>query len=108
MSEKNKDKFQDDSRAIAEKDYQGNELPSTDFLRSEVVTVKYIRKETAAIKDPKHVGYGGLFENSSIAIPVPLLDNNKMKNILTNKEKAGIVQIIKNSTNQKENNYGFQ
>jgi len=95
MSDKTKEKFQDDSRAIADKDYKGNDLPSTDFLRAETVTVKYIRKETAAIKDPKHVGYGGLFENSSIAIPVPLLDNNKMKNILTNKEKAGLEYLLK-------------
>lgn len=93
--DKFQEKFQDDSIAIAEKVHKLDELPSTDFLRSETVTVKYIKKETAYIKDPKHVGYGGLFENSSIAIPVPVLDNSKMKNILTNKEKAGLEYLLK-------------
>lgn len=72
----------------------GKELPLTDFLRNEIVTIKYIKKESAYIKDPAHVGYGGLFEQSQIAIPVPLLDNNKMKNILTSKEKAGLEYLL--------------
>ena len=63
-------------------------LPSTAFLRNETITVKYIMKERSDIKDPKHVGYGGLFVGSSIAIPAPVLDNAKMKNILTNEEKS--------------------
>mgnify|MGYP003648463057 CR=1 FL=1 len=69
-------------------------LPSTAFLRSEVITVKYIKKESDYIKDPKHVGYGGLFSGSSIAIPAPVLDNKKMKNILTNEEKAGLEYLL--------------
>lgn len=69
-------------------------LPSTAFLRSETITVKYIVKERADIKDPKHVGYGGLFVGSSIAIPAPTLDNSKMKNILTKEEKAGLEYIL--------------
>lgn len=69
-------------------------LPSTAFLRNETITVKYIVKERADIKDPKHVGYGGLFVGSSIAIPAPTLDNSKMKNILTKEEKAGLEYIL--------------
>ena len=94
IMEKNKEKYQEDSRSIEDKKYT-NGLPVTDFLRNEVVTVKYIKKESAYIKDPKHVGYGGLFEGTSIAIPVPVLDNNKMKNILTNKEKEGLEYLLK-------------
>ena len=70
------------------------EYPNTDFLTNEKVTVQYIKKESAYIKDPKHVGYGGLFEGSSIAIPVPLMDNNKMKNMLTKKEKEGLEFLL--------------
>lgn len=70
------------------------EYPATDFLRSEKVTVQYIKRENAYIKDPKHVGYGGLFEGSTIAIPVPLMDNNKMKNLLTKKEKEGLEFLL--------------
>jgi len=69
-------------------------LPSTAFLRDEIVTIKYINKENADIKDPKHVGYGGLFVGSSIAIPAPTLDNARMKNILTNEEKAGLEYLL--------------
>lgn len=70
------------------------EYPNTDFLINEKVTIQYIKKESAYIKDPKHVGYGGLFEGSSIAIPVPLMDNNKMKNMLTKKEKDGLEFLL--------------
>lgn len=87
------EKFQDNTNEIANAVH--STLPNTDFLRAETVTVKYIKKETAAIKDPKHVGYGGLFEQSSIAIPVPVLDNQRMKNILTTKEKDGLEYLLK-------------
>lgn len=73
---------------------RAKDLPSTSFLRNEVVTVKYINKQSDYIKDPKHVGYGGLFVGSSIAIPAPVLDNKKMKNILTKEEKAGLEYIL--------------
>lgn len=71
-----------------------SKAPSTAFLRAETVTVKYIMRESPDIKDPKHVGYGGLFVGSSIAIPAPTLDNKRMKNILTNEEKAGLEYLI--------------
>ncbi len=87
------EKFQDNTNEIANAVH--STLPNTDFLRAETVTVKYIKRETASIKDSKHVGYGGLFEGSSIAIPVPVLDNQKMKNILTNKEKEGLEYLLK-------------
>jgi len=67
-----------------------DEVPMTDFLKNETVTVKYLLKTNANIKDPKHVGYGGLFNGTEIAIPAPTLDNKKMKNILTDKEKNGL------------------
>lgn len=68
--------------------------PSTSFLTNRKITVQYIKKESDYIKDPKHVGYGGLFVGSAIAIPPPLMDNQKMKNLLTNKEKAGLEFIL--------------
>lgn len=70
------------------------EFPSTDFLVAKKVTVKYIVKENDYIKDPKHVGYGGLFVGTSIAIPPPLMDNGKMKNLLTKKEKEGLEFLL--------------
>lgn len=69
-------------------------LPSTAFLRNEIITIKYIKRESEYIKDPKHVGYGGLFSGSSIAIPAPTLENTKMKNMLTNEEKLGLEYML--------------
>jgi len=68
--------------------------PNVDFLRNEVVTIQYIKKPNDFIKDPKHVGYGGLFVGSAIAIPPPVMDNQKMKNILTDKEKKGLEFLL--------------
>jgi hypothetical protein len=82
-------------KSIKDKDaVKVKEVPSTDFLKEETITVKYLLKANASIKDPKHVGYGGLFNGTEIAIPAPTLDNKKMKNILTNKEKAGLEYIL--------------
>lgn len=76
--------------------------PSTAFLRSEKITVKYIIKPNPSIKDPKHVGYGGLFENTEISIPAPTMDNNKMKNLLTNEEKEGLEYILNGMSHDKD------
>ena len=70
------------------------ETPSTDFLTSRKITVQYVMKESDYIKDPKHVGYGGLFSGAAIAIPVPLMDNQKMKNMLTKKELKGLEFVL--------------
>ena len=66
----------------------------TDFLEKKIVSVKYISKETNGIKDAKHVAYGGLLNGAEIAIPAPTMDNGKMKNLLTNEEKAGLEHIL--------------
>lgn len=69
-------------------------VPSTDFLEARKITIKYLKKESDYIKDPKHAGYGGLFVGSAIAIPPPLMNNGKMKNLLTDKEKKGLEFIL--------------
>lgn len=66
----------------------------TDFLEDKIVSVKYITNETNGIKDVKHVAYGGLLNGAEIAIPAPTMDNQKMKNILTDVEKAGLEFIL--------------
>jgi len=71
------------------------EAVRTDFLTDEIVSVKYISKETNGITDVKHVAFGGLLNGALIAIPAPTMDNGKMKNLLTNVEKAGLEHILK-------------
>jgi hypothetical protein len=67
----------------------------TDFLTNDFITVKYVLRENADIKDPKHVAYGGLFNTAEISIPAPTMDNGKMKNLITDREKAGLESILK-------------
>ena len=66
----------------------------TDFLTDELISVKYISKETNGIRDIKHVAYGGLLNGAEIAIPAPTMDNGKMKNLLTKVEKEGLEHIL--------------
>jgi hypothetical protein len=66
----------------------------TDFLEDKVISVKYITKDSNGIKDPKHVAFGGLLNGAEIAIPAPTMDNQKMKNILTNVEKEGLEHLL--------------
>lgn len=66
----------------------------TDFLEDKVITIKYITKETNGITNPKHVAYGGILNGSEIAIPAPTMDNGKMKNLLTDTEKAGLEHLL--------------
>ena len=63
---------------------QEDKVIVTDFLENKTVTVKYIKKETNGVKDPKHVAHGGMLNGAEIAIPAPTMDNGKMKNLLTN------------------------
>lgn len=71
------------------------EVVRTDFLEERIVSVKYIPNETNGIKDVKHVAYGGLLNGAEVAIPAPTMDNGKMKNLLTNVEKAGLEHVLK-------------
>ena len=73
---------------------KNTETVRTDFLEEKIVSVKFISKETNGIKDPKHVAYGGLLNGSEIAIPAPTMDNGKMKNLLTDVEKAGLEHLL--------------
>ncbi|MGK0464775.1 hypothetical protein [Clostridium sp.] len=66
----------------------------TDFLENKIVSVKYILKEGNGIKDPKHVAHGGLLNGAEIAIPAPTMDNGKMKNLLTDREKNGLESLL--------------
>tara|TARA_R110002050_G_scaffold17470_2_gene51882 strand:+ start:294 stop:1178 length:885 start_codon:yes stop_codon:yes gene_type:complete len=73
---------------------QEDKVIVTDFLENKTVTVKYIKKETNGVKDPKHVAHGGMLNGAEIAIPAPTMDNGKMKNLLTNVEKEGLESIL--------------
>jgi hypothetical protein len=56
-------------------------------LPNEEIEVRYIKKATDMIKDPKHVAFGGMLEDSNRTYPVKMLRNGNYTNVLTNEEK---------------------
>jgi hypothetical protein len=56
-------------------------------LPNEEIEVRYIKRATDMIKDPRHVAYGGLLEGSTKTYPIRMLRNGNYANILTNEEK---------------------
>lgn len=56
-------------------------------LENERVIVRFIKKPSTMIDNPKHVLYGGMSENATKVFTVPMLRNGSLKNILTNDEK---------------------
>ena len=66
----------------------------TGFLQNKKVLVQFIPKPTKEIRDPNHVAYGGRLENTYIHIAPPRLRKDKMKNILTDEEKAGLEHLM--------------
>lgn len=63
-------------------------------LRNERVIVRFIKKGSKLISDPKHVLFGGMAENATKRLTVPLLRNGALKNILTNEEKTFLEHIM--------------
>lgn len=56
-------------------------------LRNERVIVRFVRKDTGFITNPKHVMFGGMAETAVRVYTVPMLANGAYKNVLTNSEK---------------------
>lgn len=79
-------------------------------LRNERVTVRFLRKDTGFIQNPKHLLAGGMAETATRIFTVPILANGAYKNVLTNDEKDFLEESMglpKNalSVYLKENNY---
>jgi hypothetical protein len=63
------------------------EKPLLNCLRKETVTVRFIKRDSGFISNPKHILFGGLAENATQIFTVPLLSNGSYKNVLTDSEK---------------------
>lgn len=63
-------------------------------LRDERIIVKHVPKETAMIHNPKHINYGGMAENASRWITVPLLRNGVPVDVLTKQEKDYLEDVL--------------
>lgn len=64
-------------------------------LKDEVITVRYIPKESGMITNPKHIFYGGMAENATRTFTVPILESSKtFVNVLTTQEKTFLEDMM--------------
>ena len=63
-------------------------------LRNERVIVRHIPKEGGMVTNPKHILFGGMAENATRTFVVPRLSSGMFVNVLTDKEKAFLEEIM--------------
>lgn len=63
-------------------------------LRNERVIVRHIPKEGGIVTNPKHILFGGMAENATRTFVVPRLSSGMFVNVLTDKEKAFLEEIM--------------
>lgn len=71
-----------------------NEDELTSCLRNEVIIVRFIKRSTGLVQNPKHLLFGGLAETAKRTFSVPLLTTGTLKNVLTNDEKDFLEQYM--------------
>ena len=80
-------------------------------LRNEEIYVRFVPQATGfGIESKSHVGYGNLFDGNTVTLVVPILNNGRYKNILTNEEKDYLEKALGLDSNalsvyKTENNY---
>lgn len=57
-------------------------------LPNEQIQVKFVKRQTGYIDNPKHIAYGGKLEGAKDILPVPMMRNGQLKNVLTDSEKV--------------------
>lgn len=73
---------------------QGNTQPIYNCLKNARVIVRHIPKENGLVHNPKHVLYGGMAENTIKTFTVPLLSSGMYVNVLTDKEKDCLEEVM--------------
>ena len=63
-------------------------------LRNERIVIRHIPKETGIVSNPKHILYGGMAENAIRTFVVPKLASGMFVNVLTDKEKSFLEEIM--------------
>lgn len=80
-------------------------------LRNERVIVRFIKRPTLMVRDPKHILYGGMAEKATRSFAVPRLNSTGLyKNVLTDSEKKFLENAMGLEYNalsvyKKENNF---
>lgn len=63
-------------------------------LRNERIIVRHVPKEGGMVSNPKHILYGGMAENATRTFVVPRLSSGMFVNILTDKEKSFLEEVM--------------
>ena len=63
-------------------------------LRNERVIVRFIKRPTYMVQNPKHILYGGMAETATRSFVVPKLSSGMFKNVLTDNEKLFLEQAM--------------
>lgn len=63
-------------------------------LRNERIIVRFVPKESGIVRDPKHILYGGMAEGAVKWFTVPKLSSGMFVNVLTDKEKSFLEDIM--------------
>ena len=78
----------------AKKDVSVEDDTLVSCLRNERVIVRHIPKEGGMVTNPKHILFGGMAENATRTFVVPRLSSGMFVNVLTDKEKAFLEEIM--------------
>lgn len=63
-------------------------------LPNETVEIRYIKKQTGTIVDPRHIAYGGLLEDKGKTFPRKMLENGNYSNLFTTEEKSYLEKVL--------------
>ena len=63
-------------------------------LPNDTVEIRYIKKQTGTIVDPKHIAYGGLLEDKGKAYRRKMLENGNFANLFTKEEKDYLEKVL--------------
>lgn len=78
----------------AKKDVSVEDDALVSCLRNERVIVRHIPKEGGMVTNPKHILFGGMAENATRTFVVPRLSSGMFVNVLTDKEKAFLEEVM--------------
>lgn len=87
-----------------------NEEKLVSCLREEKIIVRFVPRPNQKITNPKHALYGGMAEESVKTLTVPMLSSGNYVNVLTDREKAFLENLMGLKDNalsiyRKNNNY---
>ena len=63
-------------------------------LPNDTVEIRYIKKQTGTIVDPKHIAYGGLLEDKGKSYRRKMLENGNYANLFTKEEKDYLEKVL--------------